>query len=53
MSNLLSHQLNKSIDNMITGLKYKFMFRAVNSVGESIDSDIVEYSLVDIPDHPS
>ena len=38
---------------MQVGLVYKFVFRAVNSVGEGQDSDIAHYAFVDVPSAPS
>lgn len=38
---------------MTSGLIYKFVFRATNTIGESLDSNIVEYALCDVPLAPS
>lgn len=46
-SNLLTHTLTVADDSLTTGLLYKFKFRAINLVGNSEDSNIVEYALVD------
>jgi hypothetical protein len=45
--------LDKVRDSLTTGLIYKFKFRAINQIGNSQDSDIVEYALVDVPTAPS
>jgi hypothetical protein len=50
--NSLSHVLTDVDDNLILGAVYKFMFRAYNSVGNSEDSNIVQYALVAVPDTP-
>lgn len=52
-SNLLSHTLTLVDDTLQTGMIYKLRFRATNDVGESQDSDIVQYSLVEVPEAPS
>jgi hypothetical protein len=36
-----------------TGTIYKFVFRAINTVGGSENSNIVKYALVDVPIAPS
>jgi len=41
--------LEKARDGLTTGLIYKFKFRAINEIGNSEDSRIVEYALVDVP----
>ena len=40
-TNILTHTLDKEIDSLTIGLIYKFVFRAINQVGESEDSNIV------------
>ena len=50
--NSLGHVLTDVADNLILGDVYKFMFRAYNTVGNSEDSDIVQYALVAVPDTP-
>lgn len=44
--------LDKVRDSLTTGLIYKFKFRAINQIGNSQDSDIVEFALVDVPTAP-
>jgi hypothetical protein len=50
--NLLEHTLTTVDDGLQTGTIYKFHFRATNDVGESQDSNIVQYALVDVPVAP-
>jgi len=50
-SNLLTHTLTLA-DGLTTGLVYKFKFRAYNSVGASVDSNISVFALVDAPNAP-
>lgn len=52
-SNQMLYTLQQVRDNLQTGLIYKFKFRATNEVGNSEDSSIVEYALVDVPIAPS
>jgi len=33
----------------VSGKIYKFLFRAINAVGNSLDSDIVRFALCDMP----
>lgn len=39
-------------DGLTTGLLYKFKFTAINLVGNSEDSDISEFALVDVIEAP-
>lgn len=41
--------LEKVRDSLQTGKVYKLKFRATNEIGNSEDSTIVEYALVDVP----
>lgn len=47
--NQMEHTLYDSVDSLTTGLIYKFKFRATNAIGNSEDSEIVEFALVDQP----
>lgn len=38
---------------MISGKVYKFVYRAINSVGNSLDSDVVRFALCDMPAAPT
>ena len=49
----LSHTLDATADSLATGSVYKLKLRAYNSVGQSEDSDIVQYALVDAPPKPA
>jgi hypothetical protein len=44
--------LERVRDSLTSGLIYKFKFRAINKIGNSQDSDVVEYALVDVPNAP-
>jgi hypothetical protein len=44
--------LEKVRDGLTTGLIYKFKFRATNQIGNSQDSNIVEFALADVPAAP-
>jgi hypothetical protein len=48
-TNLLFHTLDTTIDGLTTGVIYKFVFKAINQVGGSEDSNIVQYAICDIP----
>jgi hypothetical protein len=50
---LLTHELDKTVDSLVTGKIYKIKFRAINVLGNSEDSAVVRYSLVDQPAMPS
>ena len=50
--NTLSHTLYATADNLEAGTVYKLKLRAYNSVGQSKDSDIIQYALVDAPPKP-
>lgn len=52
-TNLLTHQLTVIDDSLETGKIYKFVFRAINAVGDSLDSNIASYALCDVPLAPS
>ena len=45
----MEHILTDTVDSMTAGLIYKFKFRAINEIGNSEDSDIIQYALVDTP----
>lgn len=51
-TNLLTHTLTLA-DGLTTGFVYKFKFRALNSVGSSVDSNISVFALVDTPNAPN
>lgn len=51
-SNLLEHTLVDQYDSLVSGQIYRFRLQAVNSVGNSDYSDIVDYALVDVPSKP-
>lgn len=51
-SNLLEHTLVAENDSLVSGQIYRFRLQAVNSVGNSDYSDIVDYALVDVPPKP-
>ena len=44
---LMSHELDVTNDSLTTGLIYKLKFRAINILGNSEDSAVVRYALVD------
>lgn len=50
---LLTHELDKTADSLVTGKIYKIKFRAINVLGNSEDSGVVRYALVDKPLMPS
>jgi hypothetical protein len=52
-TNQMSFTLEKVRDSLTTGKVYKFKFRATNEIGNSQDSSIVEYALVDVPEAPA
>jgi hypothetical protein len=49
----LTHELDKNFDPIVTGKIYKIKFRAINILGNSEDSGVVRYALVDQPVLPS
>lgn len=51
-TNLLTHTLTVAGDGIEEGKIYKFVFRAINEVGESFDSNIAEYAICDVPAAP-
>jgi hypothetical protein len=48
-TNLLTHTLTVADDSITSGLIYKFVFRTTNAVGNSLESNIVEYAICDVP----
>ena len=44
--------MNKADLSLTTGKIYKFKFRAINEKGNSEDSDVVRFALVDMPSPP-
>lgn len=48
-----SNSLTHTVSGLSTGLIYKFKFRAINEVGNSEDSDIVQYASVLRPSAPA
>jgi len=52
VTNTMSHTLVAATEGMIAGKIYKFFFRAINEVGQSERSIIVDYALVNVPDAP-
>ena len=44
--------LQSTRDNLVTGKIYKLVFQAVNSVGNSMNSNVVQYALADVPVAP-
>ena len=44
----MTHTLYDTVDNLVTGLIYKFKFRAINAIGNSQDSAIVQFALADM-----
>ena len=51
-TNLLTHVLTTADDGIEEGKIYKFVFRAINEVGESFDSNIAKYAICDVPPAP-
>lgn len=51
-SNALTHTLKRVDDALTIGKIYKVLFRAYNSIGNSVDSPIARYALVDSPAAP-
>jgi hypothetical protein len=49
----LQHSLTVAADGLVSGLIYKFRFRATNAVGTSEFSDTVRYALADPPAAPT
>ena len=45
----MEHVLKDDDDSLTAGLIYKLKFRAINAIGNSDDSEIVQYALVDKP----
>lgn len=52
-TNLMYHTLDVATDGLTTGTVYKLVFRAINEAGNSEDSDISSFALVDVPFAPS
>jgi len=52
VSNAMTHILVAANEGMTAGKIYKFYFKATNEVGQSENSIIVDYALVDVPDAP-
>lgn len=51
--NSMTFIVDKTALSLTTGLIYKFKFRAINEKGDSEDSDVVWFALVEMSDPPS
>lgn len=49
----MTHTLTALADTLVAGTIYKFKFTAINSIGNSADSEIVQFSLCDTPLAPA